>query len=121
MKVLLDLKVHAEFLQRLIPYYEHWEEILEEALRRWRERGGATVKMFVFGSVLEGKAIPPSSDIDVLIVLQQGDLPNIRRRWLSFFRELHPLHPFEFHFANQEIFHEWYLPILKGKYREIET
>ena len=38
MKALLDLRGHAEFLQRLFPCYEHWEEILKEALRRWRER-----------------------------------------------------------------------------------
>ena len=34
MKALLNLRVHVEFLRRLTPYYEHWEEILKEALRK---------------------------------------------------------------------------------------
>jgi len=121
MTEVLDLSLHAEFLEQLKPYYLRWEEILREAPRKWRERGGAPVSMFVFGSILRGKAVPPFSDIDVLIVVEKEDPSLFRRQWLDFFRGLNPLHPFEFHFANVKLFEGWYLPLLKGEYREIRV
>lgn len=116
----LDLSRYAEFLEHLRPYYIRWEGILKDALRKWKERGGQPVRIFVFGSILRGEAVPPSSDIDVLLVIEGMDPRGFRRHWQDFFGELHPLHPFEFHFADPETFENWYLRLLGNEYREIE-
>ncbi len=113
----LHLEPYIETVRELKPYFENWKEILREFLRLWISKGYPGVKLLVFGSILSGKAHPALSDIDVLILLPEGLPPaKIRRLWLSEFRRCHPFHPFEFHFADSELFKNWYSRFVKEWY-----
>ena len=105
----LNLDPYLETVEELRPYFESWEDILREFLRSGKESGHPSVRLLVFGSIVSGKAHPALSDIDVLVLVpERENLSRIRRLWLSEFRKRHPFHPFEFHFADSELFKNWY-------------
>jgi len=117
--VRIDPTPYVKTLEELKPYFLRWEEILADFLREWLAGGGPPVRLLVFGSILSGKAHPALSDIDVLVLAPEGvDLRELRRRWLAAFRRRHFFHPFEFHFADPDLFENWYSRFVK-EWREI--
>ncbi|MBX6422790.1 hypothetical protein [Thermosulfurimonas sp. F29] len=102
----LNLKPLAETVEAPEPYFRRWREVLSEFREEFRRRTGREVRLLVFDLILEARAHPSLSDIDVLVLSEKGTV--IRPLFLRLFRERHPLHPFEFHFADQKLFEEWY-------------
>ncbi|MEM5874728.1 MAG: nucleotidyltransferase domain-containing protein [Candidatus Aenigmatarchaeota archaeon] len=78
-----------------------------------RELGG--VKVFVFGSVIEGLATP-ASDIDLLIVSKNmPSLMNERAKLsVKILKKIGLLSSFEIHLVNEREF-EWYKRFIKRK------
>jgi len=71
-------------------------------------------KVFVFGSVVEGKALP-SSDIDVLIVSKNTPKKMKERSKIvaEIFGKIGIFSPFEIHLVTEEEF-EWYKRFVKN-------
>jgi len=112
----LDLTPFADTVKELEPYFRHWISVLSAFLKEFRRETGIEVRLFVFGSVLEGRAFPGLSDIDVLVLSEEGR--RLQPLFLERFRRHHPFHPFEFHFVDQKLFEEWYTRFVK-RFEEI--
>ncbi len=89
-------------------YYRNLEENLRYIKRRVTELLG-DARVYVFGSVVEGKYVPGKSDIDVLIVSSRipktaSELVELKLKILG---DLGFLSPFEIHFADGETFEHY--------------
>lgn len=70
-------------------------------------------KVFIFGSVVKGKA-KIGSDIDILIVSKTFKDPLKRGEFLAKIEEkLGEFHPFEFHLVTPEDYKNWYSRFIK--------
>jgi len=99
------IKLQRKIAETELEYYRNLKKNLEyikkRALKRLRD-----AKVYIFGSVVEGKYIPGKSDIDVLIV--SNNIPKtvseLVKLKLEILGDLGYLNPFEIHFADEELF-----------------
>lgn len=89
-------------------YLKYAKKIKEEAIKSLGD-----CKIYVFGSVVEGKAIP-ASDIDLLIVSKNTPKTMKERSELAtkLLKAVGIFSPFELHLVNEEEF-EWYKRFVK--------
>ena len=85
---------------------------LRENLQYIKKRAAKILKnarVYIFGSVVEGRYIPGKSDIDVLIVSNQipKTVSELVKLKLEILGELGYLNPFEIHFADGKIFEHY--------------
>ena len=85
---------------------------LRENLQYIKKRAAKILKnarVYIFGSVVEGRYIPGKSDIDVLIVSNQipKTVSELVKLKLEILGELGYLNPFEIHFADEKIFEHY--------------
>ena len=110
---------HMRERYRMIRDWRFWAERVKEVVRKYLP----DARVYVFGSVVEGKAIA-SSDIDVLIV--SGKAPQSLREKVELQLriedelglEFPKPNPFEFHIVTPKEA-EWYFKYLKIKYVEV--
>jgi len=105
-KILLkQAKVNQKYFENYRKYAEKIKAIASKLLK--------DCKVFVFGSVVEGKALP-SSDIDVLIVSKNTPKKMKERAKIvaEIFRKIGIFSPFEIHLITEEEF-EWYKRFVK--------
>lgn len=108
-KSLMDLqrevvREEMKYFQRLAEYASRIARIAERLL------ADPNVRVFLFGSAAEGRAIPGASDIDILVVSERApegarELAELRVRILSELGDLAA--PFEIHIVSPDRF-EWY-------------
>ena len=96
-------------------YFENWLEyakkIKEKAKKVLKDEN---LKVFVFGSVVEGDFSIGLSDIDVAVVSEKAPLGKERGYILLKLEEGFELaHPFEIHLVTPEIWENWYLRFVK--------
>jgi len=84
------------------------KEVMEEKL--------GEVEVYLFGSSLEGKAIPGKSDIDLLVVSREvpgGAREQSLLKVKVWNRIGDPWVPLEIHFASEAVFEGWYKRFVK--------
>jgi len=98
-------------------YFKNWKkyakQIKEKAEKILNDKN---LKVFVFGSVAEGKYNIGTSDIDIAIV--SNKIPKGLERWklLSELKEDMDLaNPFEIHLLTPELWKNWYERFIKRK------
>ncbi len=111
------MDVIREIVEEEKKYFERYREYAKK-IKEIAKSELSDVKVFVFGSVIEGKHTP-SSDIDILVVSKNmpksmGDRAKIRAKIL---KEIGITSPFEIHLVNPKEF-EWYRRFIK-KFEEI--
>ncbi len=89
-------KSHEKYFKNYRKYASLVKSIMEKEL-------GSDVKVFLFGSMVEGKAIPGASDIDVLVVSKRvprtvTEQSRLRSKFLLAINDLSA--PFEIHFMD---------------------
>jgi len=99
------IELQKEIAEIEFEYYRDLRKYLRYIKKRALERL-EDAKVYVFGSVVEGKYIPGKSDIDVLIVSNKipktvSDLVKLK---LEILGDLGYFSPFEVHFADEKIF-----------------
>ncbi len=84
------------------------KEVMEENL--------GEVEVYLFGSSVEGKAVPGKSDIDLLVVsrrVPEGAREQSLLRVKVWNRVGDPWVPLEIHFASKAVFEGWYKRFVK--------
>ena len=102
------IELQREIAEIESEYYRNLKKHLEYIKKRALERLG-DARVYVFGSVVEGRYIPGKSDIDVLIVSNEipktvSDLVKLK---LEILGDLGYFSPFEVHFADGEMFEHY--------------
>lgn len=108
--------------ERAAPYFAAPERYLKRLGEVLRERGWRDFRIYLFGSIVEGRAYPGVSDIDVVVVSPEvpESVHERSRIWIEFLRTIGDLAaPFEVHFARPEEFENYYRPLAR-KFRKIE-
>ena len=98
-----------------VRYVQSLKEIAEERL-------GSPVRVIIFGSAVRGEWVPGRSDIDVLIISDRvpesiHDRSEIVSEFLRSIGDL--CAPFEVHFANQQLFENWYSRFIGRDFIEV--
>ncbi len=94
---------------------KNYEKYLPKIIKAIKEVLGSNARVYLFGSVVEGR-VAASSDVDLMVVANvRGNLKKAeilaeieRRAELPFF------HPFEFHLMDEKEFETW-MRIFKPK------
>ncbi len=102
------IDIQKKVSQREFEYYKNLDKHLEEIKKRAKEIL-PDAKIYLFGSVVEGRYIPGKSDIDVLIVSKKmprtaSEQAKIR---VEILKDVGFFSPFEIHLADEEVF-EYY-------------
>jgi len=97
-----------ELGKRRAEMIEAYRKFLPKIAEAIREVLGSNARVYLFGSVVEGKTVA-SSDVDVMIIADVAG--NLKRAELlaeiEERAELPFFHPFEFHLMNDEEFEVW--------------
>jgi len=99
------IELQKEIAEIELAYYRDLRNHLKYIKKRALERLG-DARVYIFGSVIEGKYIPGKSDIDVLIVSNKipKTVSELVKLKLEILGDLGYFNPFEVHFADREIF-----------------
>jgi len=111
------MDIIREIVEEEGKYFEKYKEYAKR-IKEIAKSELENVKVFVFGSVVEGKHTP-SSDIDILIL--SDSMPKSMKKRASIkakiLKEIGILSPFEIHLVDPKEF-EWYRRFIK-KFEEI--
>lgn len=105
--MLKSAKENEKFFKNFLKYARIIKRIAEKELK--------DLKVFVFGSIVEGKSLP-TSDIDILIVSKNMPKKISERSKIKakIRKKIGLFSPFELHLINEEEF-EWYKCFIKKK------
>jgi len=102
------IELQRKIAETELAYYRNLRKNLEYIKKRALERL-KDARVYIFGSVVEGRYIPGKSDIDLLIVSNKipKTVSELVKLKLEILGELGYLSPFEIHFADEKLFEHY--------------
>lgn len=116
MKTFMDVIISVAKEESI--YFKKWRKYAKII----KERAASLLpspRVLIFGSIIEGKAIPGKSDLDILII--SDNIPKLASEQTKLSLKLKSGFegaPIEIHFTTPKIFEKWYKKFLK-KWLEI--
>ena len=110
-----DFDLYIESGMRVLRHLKNYRGIARRVKKIVTEKCGS-VRVLVFGSVVEGK-VTALSDIDILVICDLDRDERIRLK-SEIYRRLGYDLPIELHIASEEEFQSWYKRFI-GKFEEV--
>ena len=113
------LKMRRKIAKKDKKYAKNIERYLKKIKKKAKRIFGENVRTFIFGSFVEGRWIPGSSDIDILILCDRMPKSSSERAKIrmEIINSVGFDSPFEIHFSDSELF-KWYMKTTKGNIKE---